>query len=395
MFKKTTQLALAIRFATNFHFLVPIWFLYGTDILDMSSSLTVALFMLFPISIAFFEVPTGALADRLGAKKVSILGYSVAGFFPLSYLLFPSYPLLIAVCTIISGFGFSLISGTLATLVHASFRKEDLPQQAYNRYLANDRVVAFSARVIGGISAGFIYSLWEPGPYIGAFASNFLGMALFLFIQEEQTQRSRLSQTKHIVITWKRIVSKNLLQYVMISFIGFQLVAESIWTAYQPFYESDGLSPTMIGAIFSVIAVCSALSARASSKLMDRYGVLKIMTHRSLLIAATTFLLLQPILWLRIVAIVPAALAFGISSTPLDAAVQYLVPSKYHTTAISITSLLTMVTYAAASIHLGLLVDFTSVATTRWILFIESTFMIAALLMLYQKQKPHDLILSK
>jgi MFS family permease len=242
---------------------MPIWLLYSLNILHFNSTLAVSVFMSIWIGSAVLEIPTGALADRLGRKKIFIIGQLLFSLYPLAYAF--KFPLvaLVIVC-LISAVGSALRSGALLPIVHASYEKAGLGEKAYNNFLSTNMVGTFIARALTGVAGAALYAVNPKWPFFAMFVVTFLNFGLGFFIRntpvEEQTTHTNF---EHIRQTFGIMKKSQIIVGVLTSFILFNLVAETVWTAYQVFFEADGRAAVTIGTLFSIAAICSAIAAYA------------------------------------------------------------------------------------------------------------------------------------
>src|SRR5688500_18349190 len=96
-------------------FILPTCVLFGTDELGLSVALTTALFMTIWLWSSILELPTGALADRLGRKRMFLIGAALMAGYPLVYAVEAPILIIFAV-SLLAAFGSALRSGTLIPL---------------------------------------------------------------------------------------------------------------------------------------------------------------------------------------------------------------------------------------------------------------------------------------
>ncbi len=68
------RLANISDFLSGSTFILAIWLLYSLNVLHLKPTLAVITFMTIWIGSAILEIPTGALADRVGRKRIFIIG---------------------------------------------------------------------------------------------------------------------------------------------------------------------------------------------------------------------------------------------------------------------------------------------------------------------------------
>lgn len=381
-----------MAFLSDLAFIIPIWILFGTNELGLSVTLTTALFMTIWLGSAVLEIPTGALADRLGRKRMFLIGAGLLMWYPLIYAIEGSVAAIFAVSAL-AAFGSALRSGTLIPLTHDSYKKEGRSDQEYHSFLSTEKVLTFIARAISGVGGGLLYAADPHAPYVAMFVV-YIGMFVAGWFIVDTSERSELSQAKHIGQTVRSMSRSKPVAMIIGSFIALSLVSEAIWTAFQPFFEHDGLSVSIIGSIFSVLALVSALGAYCIRFIMRRIGVLRIQLLMASLAATTTLMLITPSRLLHMLAVIPIAFSFGMSWTTLVATIQKYVGRKFHSTALSVAGLLSYGAYGVASIYVGFMIDTLGVVTTRQVLCAEALVVVVLLGGYYILHRQGDVIVS-
>lgn len=119
---RNARLVIFSSFLSDLTFILPIWLLYSLDVLHLKPTLAIAISMSIWIGSALLEIPTGALADRLGRRKIFIIGQLLFAIYPLAYAFKFPIPLLLTAC-LVSAIGSSMRSGALLPIVHAAYKK--------------------------------------------------------------------------------------------------------------------------------------------------------------------------------------------------------------------------------------------------------------------------------
>jgi hypothetical protein len=390
--KRNARLSLAISFLSDLTFILPIWMLFGVDELGLSLTTTTALFMAVWLVSGLLEIPTGALADRLGRKRLFLIGVALLALYPIGYIF--ELPLLtILVLSLLAGLGSALRSGTVVPLTYASYKLENRSDAEYHNFLSTNNTLLFIARALSGVAGGLLYAYDPHAPYMAILVVYLIIIAVGFFLVEVG-ERSTSTNRVHISETIKALMSKRLIIMLLGTYIAYQIVGEAIWTAYQPFFKADDLNATQIGTIFSAIAAFSALGAYGTRFIMRKAGVLLIELLVSFSVLITAFLLLVPSVLVHIIAIIPAAFGFGVSLTPIIATVQKYLASKYHSTALSIVSVAQYCTYGFAALYISKAIDLFGANATRHILFIEAMVITVVLAVVYLRHRRNDEIIT-
>lgn len=366
------RLAITSSFIADLTFILPVWLLYSLYTLKYSPTLSIAIFMSIWVTSALLEVPTGALADRLGRKKIFIIGQFLFALYPLAYAF--KFPVILLVLTaLISAVGSAMRSGALIPIVHRSYGLAGLDENKYNNFLSNNQTASFIARALTGVTGAALYSINPTWPFFAMFIATMANFTLGFFIRSPgEDTRSKSTNTQHIKQTINAMKKSEIITLTLVSFIFFNLVAESVWTGYQVFFENDGRNALTIGALFSLIAMLSASGAYAVRFISKRIKPFRIIQAYGAGILLTTILLLQPNIGIRLIAVVPMAIVSGMTIFTLTATMQKQIDNKFHSTAMSVINFVQYATYAIGSVTVGALIQFLGIQKTRAILLVIS-----------------------
>lgn len=366
--RRNARLVIASSFFSDLAFVLPIWLLYSINELGLSPTIATILFTGPWLVSGLFEIPTGAIADRLGRRKSFIFGNMLLLLYPVAFILGAPLALFVPIL-ILAGIGNAFTSGTLAPLVHASYEKAGLSNKSYHKFLSNDRAVTFIARALSGATGAALYTIEPWLPFAGWLLAIVCNIIIGYYLVEKTSESPKtVSYGSHISSTLRTMAGNSLIVSTLVVYTIINIVAEAIWTGYQLFYDADGRSAFTIGMLFSVIAIVSAIGAYLIRKMYDRIHPISILFIGSGLVLMTALLLYQPLTDLRLVAILPMALASGFMMLTVTAVLQHQVQNSFQSTALSIFSVVVYALYAIASMLLGLVFDLFGSEQTRVII---------------------------
>ena len=392
--RRNARYTLLTAFFNDLAFILPIWLLFGVNELGYSVTLTTALFMVIWLGSGLLEIPTGALADRLGRKRMFLFGVVMLMLYPVGYIL--RLPVMaLFVINAVSAFGSALQSGALVALTHQSYKQEQRTEAEYHSFLSNTISVAFVARAVSGIGGGMLFAYNPVAPFVAMFIAYICMFISGIFIIDTAVERSTLTNRAHILSTARSILSKDILVVIAVMYISFQLIGEAIWTAYQPFFAQDSLSPVAIGGLFTIIAILSTLGSYAAKYLMRRYTILELQVMNCTAICATATLLFLPSLQLHLLAIVPSAFVFGATFAPIQATVQKHIKTTLHSTALSMVSFMQYVVYGVASMVISQVIDRGGLQLARRALFYGGVLAVMIVVGLFLKFNSRDEIVTQ
>lgn len=365
--RRDARLFIAITFLSDLSFTLPIWLLYSLDYLKLTPTLAVGLFMVIWVVSGLLEIPTGAWADRFGRRKIFVLGNILLAIYPIAYVVKPPLPILVA-CCLVGGLGNALTSGTLLPVVHNAYKKANLSEKQYHSFLSSKQMTTFIARALSGVTGAALYAIHPSWPFIALTIATLACAAIGLLIKDTSHVASTMTNKVHISKTLAALRAKPLIINVFIAFAAANLVADSIWTGYQVLFKADGQSTVVIGALFTVIAILSALGAYLVRKAPGRLTAQQVMLIFSLGVFLTALLLWQPISSLRLLAIIPMGIVSGTTMVTIQSAIQSNITNELQSTALSVSSFIVFMSYALGSLMFGALVQLFGTQPTRVIL---------------------------
>lgn len=309
------------------------------------------------LTLAIFDIPTGAIADTLGHKVSVFLGTFI---WSISYLILffaKGFPLFL-LSMIIGGLGVAFVSGALTSLIYDILNKQgkrDDFRKVYGRCNAIFLVASMIAASIGG----FIYEYQANLIFLAAFIFTFIGSISILFITwnfkvgKPSVATYFEKMKKGISLT---VTNRSLLSLVVIS-IGLSFGIFVINNIKQPFLIHTGYSVAQIGIITGFISGISALVYTYGHKILKRIGNFQSLIIISLIAALSLFLIsfsgpLVTILFLIIYQLTPALRDPAITHLQ-----QLQISDPQRATANSTMSFLTRIVIAAALPLWGIVID--------------------------------------
>jgi len=210
-------------------------------------------------------------------------------------------------------------------------------------------------------------------------------------IHEPEYKKKHLTTKAHMLDTFHLLWQKPSVRQMFTVYVLLAFTAEAVWTGYQALYAADGRATSTIGLLFSSIALCSALGSVLFEKHLQTLSATRFYLLYGMAVCATTTLLWQPNVSLRLLAIVPLGLVSGMLYTELRAKTQQHVPNAHHATALSIVSVCMMGTFIIASVCMGQIIQHLGLQAARQFVFVGSfCTLIFAILYLKKSIRSHD-----
>lgn len=232
------------------------------------------------------SIPLGSISDRMGRKKIMLLGMLCFVFAPLIYN-YSSNPLHLFPARVILGFGmastFSI--GFIYVSEAAPIRRRGLFQGLYMMSMG----IGFT---LGPLAGGLVAKAW-------GYAANFylcsglaiVGLVLLLFAPEPSAYKVESSAYEDIFIGFRRVVTDiRIVSAGVANF--FNSLVYSATMVYFPLYgNSIGLDESGVGMGLTVRGLISTISRMPTGTAILKLGALKMMTMGLILSALTLFAL--------------------------------------------------------------------------------------------------------
>jgi MFS family permease len=212
-----------------------------------------------------FEVPTGALADRIGRRHAMVVGAFAMALAFLLYALSSTFPAFV-VAESVFALGMTLTSGPDSAYLYDLLRGAG-QETRYTQYEG----VASSFKHIGMTLAfaigGFLGQARTSLPYyvaagvcaLGAVVASCLGEAKAVHAMREQRWGGYVP---HIFRALRLSLGGGRLRYaILYSSLVFVLLRVSLWL-YQPYLAGAGLDLRMTGLVFAALYLMAALCSR-------------------------------------------------------------------------------------------------------------------------------------
>lgn len=272
-FRRNLRIVAWVRLLDAMLFSIPIITLYwkrnGLDLQDIFW-----LQAIFALSVVVFEIPTGAIGDRLGRKKTLLLSAAITatgwGIYAWAHT-FGQF----LFAEIYLGLGFGFLSGTDTALVYESLEAEGKPEdftRIEGRQYAWRHIAEAAAALAGGLMAGFLplqatllasglasmvafglcLGITEPGrrpePHPRGTWYGFYKVLRFVFLKSQ----------------WVRLA----VPLMAVCALGTML---GVWL-YQPLWEDRHVPLWLFGALWAALSVPASLASHHAHRLEAKIG---------------------------------------------------------------------------------------------------------------------------
>ena len=320
-------------------FTLPIWYLFGTQYLHVSSYKAFLLSVATYGISALFEIPTGSWADKYGRVKIFRLGSLLYLASMVSYVLTKNFYILI-LFQVVGALGIAMKSGTIEALVHDTLhigKKQDGYSDLYGRNMA----FLYLSRVLTVSSGAWLFTISPRLPFVMMSVCIFICLLTSLYYEEVRVDTpSELTSFNHIKETIKLVLNQRFLLVVFGISLVYRFVAESLFSLYQPNFKSIGLHAASFGLVYAFISLCSGVGSLVSGRIIKRFKTTTLLASYFVGLLLSLLLTNTHSSWLVVLVVLPSALIFGIPNNMVDSLTQRSIRSRYQSTALSVTSLL-------------------------------------------------------
>ena len=348
-----------ITFLINLSFTLPIWVIFGTDYLGLTHLQAYWLGTFYWLVSAVFEIPTGSWADRFGRKKVYSWGVLVGIISLVLYVVTKNFYVLV-LSQLISGFAVALKSGPVASLVY-DWLKSKKQEKEFLNVTSNNLTYLYIGRVVGGALGGLAYSLYPTLPYVLLIITNLMVWVVVKGLTETKhissDPLSDKSLIKEAISSFGQLMKKFDFALVMYASVAFSCLANTLWFAYQPFFQKLGFDGKIIGLLYVPVSIASAFGSQLIKKIIPvihtTWLYVIMLTITGLVgLGMNSFLL--PV---GMMSIVLLSIIFGFDIPATAAYFQRYYPSKIRATMSSIESLIGSLVIVIASVTTGYFLD--------------------------------------
>ena len=246
--------------------LVPIYLYLG---LTIEQALQVVL--VYKLTMAIAEVPTGVVGDRYGHKVSVLIGIFIMSLVLLGWLLLHGFiPML--VLAVIFGIGLTFQSGSNLALLHSL-------SNDYKRDLAKHKYISLTALMLSSIVAGFAFTLHPLLPVLITLIFKIISFIVLLTIHDparnESEEHAKQRRIKEIMSGSVAILRTNKTVTAILTGLGL-LVAVSMQFKYltNTIFEVRGFSNMYIGIYYTLLVASQIIGSLLSKNIHIKWHTL-------------------------------------------------------------------------------------------------------------------------
>ncbi|MDU5105213.1 MFS transporter [Clostridium sp.] len=259
------------RFLSSFDITSAIWVLYlgykGMNLAEIG-----LIEGIFHVTGFLSEIPTGALADLFGRRKIMIIG-RLTSLISAIIMLFSNSFLGFAIGFILSAWGYNLNSGSEEALVYDSLKVLKREEEYLKINGKINLIIEVSqglAVFIGGILSEINFSI----SYITAIIIGIFSLIVsfnFTEVDIRESHEERITVINHFKTSINIVKENKMLLNILIFFPTIYTFSAIIYFYGQKFLSDGGYSRVNISIIFLVNGILSSIGAILSSKVYEKF----------------------------------------------------------------------------------------------------------------------------
>lgn len=321
------------------------------------------------IAVVLFEVPTGAVADKIGRKESILLGALLWAISLGFYVVGKSFAMFI-LAEVIFSLGLTFKSGADNALIYDSLKVIGREKE-FQRIEGKARSFALYAQALGSIIAGFVYEINMNLPFVISAFFMLVTITISLKFKEPPIEgkvgKYGVNYMQQIKESGKFILSHEKIKAVIIFTMMFFIFYRTAFFYYQPYMEAVKIPVRYFGIIFFVFNITAAFASKRSHWIMEKTKP-KTLTFMAVLMIISFVLMGAVKVWFGVFAILFQQIARGIYRPVTTKYLNKHIPSDKRATVLSFQSLACNMSVAIAFPLMGILKDHQNIFTTHMVL---------------------------
>jgi len=321
---------LAYIFFSALAFYLPIQVIFFRDV-GIATEMIFWLLTLYTIFIVVGELPSGFIADWLGAKSTLLVGTVCNALSPLLFAISDGQLGFLIAGQLLLALSLALRSGTDSAFLYESIKTD------YPTLEATSSQLRYAALGGSSLLGALLYSYWLPLPFLLSSLSGFIAL---LFLWRLPSRRSKPQAYKMVSLEiWTSLIQNpKLRQHLAFSSLLYSIGGFLFWIA-QLYLDDVGLPTSLFGLVFSFGFLASVLGAQHSKTLFDLNPLQLYFSLGACLVLSMSIMLL---FWhpLGFIGVVVLQYFTGLAGAPLLRFIQDESPQVGRASTLSLNSLL-------------------------------------------------------
>jgi MFS family permease len=252
-----------LTFLSELYFIIGNWVFFWIKYMTYGQ---LGLLDMFAFSFGFImEVPTGAIADRIGRKKTIMSAFFLAA---LGFLIIATAngQIQLIVGFLIAQIGWAFYSGSGEALAYDTL-KENKKEEDFEKVVATTNMLTLNSYLIGAVLGGILFSIHFRLPHLLTGGSFIVGFIVSLFLHEPHFVSEHFSIKKYfgtIKTGFQQLLLPKIKPFLPLIFvtagIGFMYSTGIIQPALAQRFGYDGTTFSYLSALAIIISTCAVRS---------------------------------------------------------------------------------------------------------------------------------------
>lgn len=214
----------------------------------------------FSFSVFIFEIPTGFIADKIGAKQSIIIGF-VIRLFGITALTFAKSFIVLILGEAFIGLGATFCSGADQSLLYKVVQSEESEKEKYGKIISNYFTLSWFGLSISFICGQFLANISYNTIFYASIGITILGLVIALTLPKISIDKKHdsLLIVKNAVIDI--ISNKKLTTIFLLAGFIFAILASS-YLLFQPYLNEIDLAGKNNGLIFFLVTLFAILGSK-------------------------------------------------------------------------------------------------------------------------------------
>jgi len=242
---------------------------------------------LFAAGIFILEIPTGALADKVGRKYTMIISgiFSIVGFsiyaIGTNFWHFLAAEMTLAIAA-------TFLSGADSAFIYDSLKQLKKEEQ-FKRVMGNTKSLMYLAAAISSILGSLIavYSM-RATFWLSVLALCIMFIISLGFNEPTNYEKTKKSYRKHIVESLKEAYNNKELLFLLLFYAFVSLFLRVNLWFYQPYMKDSGLALALFGIVWASFNFFAIVGSKSANKLESFLGEKASLYFIAITIAITT-----------------------------------------------------------------------------------------------------------
>jgi len=337
------------------------------------------------ISVFLFEVPTGAIADKVSRNFSLVLSGFFTGSGLLIYIIFQSF-YIFAIAEIIFGIGMTLASGADSAILYESMVRLKR-KKAYQKIEGNTASLIFLGQATGSILSSFLYVRNPYLPFWFSICCILISIFIATGFKDPKREKSEHTYIIHVLKSISVAVKTPRILWTVLFATLMGFVFRTTFWLYQPYFKQVGIEIKWFGVIFLYFNLVAAFSSRYLVRKFYETRPRRILISLIIIIGITYLIPALLISKWIILLLGLQQVVRGLYSPTLRFYINNHIKDKYRATVISLVSLSASLGFAILSPLVGLRLDAKGTVNTYfWMgIFALGSALLLVMLRKYQK----------